>query len=270
MLKRMKPPSGLNDWLDLIDNPNPMDALDEVRDAILQATAQNDETRFQSIGFIAECLRKSDDDAEYLRSLKSSSVFLDDNSGPRKLSVLIARHILDVKETSGARYEKARSYGQVADYFAETRRSAFQIAEYLGRNGIRNTLEHFRKVEKEPVERGEDIGELRDVGCEDRPELVAGFAKPEKGKSQGTPSPRPASRQEAVERALARDPLPPPSRPKLNLETMLVLEASESLLAQMFKLKVGESATSTIYRDRNHEGQDWYRFVIANIVASDD
>lgn len=266
MPKRVKPLSNLYDWLDLLDNPDPMDALDKVRGAIRQFAEQKKLTNYDTIGFIAECPRKADDDAEYATSLKSSAVFSGDNTGPRKLPVLIARYILDEEETSGAGYEKARSYGQLAKYFAQTDWHATQIAEYLDQYGIRNSLERFRKVEQKAAEEFEATDEKADRGDEGATKSSADSVAPEPDKVPRSPAPRPSSRQEIADRALAEAPSSAPSRPKMNYNTMLVLDATADLMAQMFRLEVGEAATITVYRERNQEGQDWYRFIVSDIA----
>jgi hypothetical protein len=250
--------AGLPDWLELLDS-DPMSALEQVRDAVLEAESINDDTRQEAIGFIVECIRKAAEDTRYFATLHRSSVFSGDDLGPRKLPVLVARFILDVRETTGRRYEKARSYGQLAEYFAETDFDAQRVASYLRQNGIRRSLEHFRNVEQEAAT---GDGQVEEQAEHDDYDLLraTGDARSDAGHQQGRSSNSP--RGEIVKRALLKEPPPKIARPKLNLETMLVSEVQDDDLRQILATPEGETVTVTMRRHPSKDGQDWKRFVI--------
>lgn len=264
MTMRKKPDSGLPDWLELLQ-VDPMSALEQVREAVLEAEFINDDTKQEAVGFIVECIRKARINTRYFAALQRSTVFSDDELGPRKLSVLVARFILDVKDATGPRYEKARSYGQLADYFAETDYDAQDVANYLRRNGIRGSLEHIRNAEREAANEGGGIDEQDDA--DDYSHLLPAsriVPADERGTESGPPT-SPPSRAEIVKRALSKEPTPKLARPKLNLETMLVSEAPDRYLRQVLATPVGETVTVTMRREPSKEDQEWKRFVIEDV-----
>ena len=266
MTKRNKLDSGLPDWLKLLET-DPMSALVDVREAVLEAEFINDDTKQNAIGFMVECNRKARNNPRYFASLQDAATFSDDELGPRKISTLVGRFILDVKDATGSpRYEKARSYGQLADYFADTDYSAEKVANYLRRNGIRNSLEHIKKVEREAEQEAQRSEQANEDEHNDLLLTNKDLSHDARHREAG-PSRPSVPRAEVVKRALLKEPAPTIARPKLNLDNMLVSEASERHLHHVLETPEGQTVMVTLRREPSKEGQDWKRFVIEDVVG---
>ena len=176
---------------------------------------------------------------------------------PRTVSVSAGRAVLGVFETRGPNYEKARSYGQVAEHFANIDIKPHDISAFLAAEGVKNF--HNRVLQARA-----DAADLAD-----RPES-SNDNSGSVGACDAPVAPRPithepAAIEEVIAQARSQRGQPTPKRPKLDLNRMLQVECPEHLMALVLAANEDDEVTVKL-RVRPTSIPKWKTVLIEDII----
>lgn len=266
----MSPPDKSNRriyaWLEIYDKDR-MEGLERCRSDRENSERSWREANCETIALISEFIRDVNKTPDLRNELFEHEFFRNDPRGPRKTSAAVGRFVLNVQARSGADYELARSYGDLADYFASVEKEPQEVADELMRIGI---AEFWRRI-KDAEEEEENDQPVEKAPVHDRSSDDPIFGVDLAGAEDEGKSPRavargiPGRRAEIVTKALAKEPTSKPKRPKFNPETMIMVGGLECHRVRVLATKANESVTVKL-RCRITDDLAWKTLLIEEVI----
>ncbi|CAO4194027.1 hypothetical protein [Methylorubrum extorquens] len=182
-----------------------------------------------TIAFIVALIRKLDCSPSLRNDFKKEEIFDEDSRLTRKLSVGVARYILGAKTDDKAKYERARSYAEIANHFVDQAISPADVAAALMVTKPYTLLKQIKAEEAEETDEDNQLAPRRrtdaGVGAAAGPAIPKGVTR-ESAESVSIDIEE-VDAEKVPRHETHAPPRPskkPTARPKFDQETMIILE----------------------------------------------
>lgn len=252
-------------WLKTYDT-NRIKGLEQCRYDLGVSERSWREANCASVAFMAEFIRDVNSTAGLRSELLAHEFFKDDPRGPRKISSAAGRFILNVRATSGAEYELARSYGDLADYFATVDMEPQEVADELMRVGIAEFWRRIKAVEQEEDEQEGMKLAVEDHGKDD-PIFGTEIAEVDNKQPRAVAKVVLPDRAAVMSKALANQPKlrSKPIRPRFDPNSMIMIGGPERLRRRVLGTELNEAVTVKL-RCHSANGLEWKTLLIEDVI----
>lgn len=182
-----------------------------------------------TIAFIVALMRRLNGSPGLENDFRKEAIFDEDSRSTRKLIIGVARFILGAKTDDKAKYEKARTYAEIANHFVDRAISPAQVQAVLIETKPYTLIKKIKAQEAEEKDDESELPPRRRTDIDVR--TTAGPAMPKWVTRDSAGSISIDIEEADIEKVGRREtPAPfrpskkPSSRPKFDPETMIILE----------------------------------------------
>lgn len=250
-------------------NRSPIKALRRCKEEYQEDDELHSNCIASTIAFIVALTRRLDGSIDLRNEFQNEKIFDDDSRSIRKLSVGVARFIVCAKAEDGAKYEKARSYAEIADHFVHQAILPAQVAAQLMVTKPYTLLKQIKAQKAEELEEEGQFAPRRRTDID--VETPTGSAMPkavardkEDSASTDIEGFNTASGHGKETHPLPRRGKSPPTRPKFDKETMIILDGM-NFQSRVRNIGHGNAIWLKVRCEPLNE--KWNRFLIEEVRA---